>query len=789
MKLDLQPIEETSTNTQINTTYNENVEQISLAPNSASADTNVEQVSSTSVSAEIDTINNNVPELELDLQPIENDNTISDAVTDPIYERPANDKGWDIYATPKESISDKIGKAINLTKSLYYYPGINATEAGKGDVRSMELNAKEVFGELSEDESNELNNLESRGELNYGLRDRKNFSSWLSKGMAKNTRTLMPSIEVMKEGGIGSILAGVAGFVGGGILGLTKGAPVQGALAGLNTGVKLGGGFGSLKESTTLEIGSMYQEMKEFKDNDGNPLDENVLKGTAIVGGVLSGAFEIVGIDAALKTVPGYKEFKKKSLQEFTKEVLKNGFVRTKLVDLGKQYGRSVGTEIATEMLQEVVHIAGGEYAKFIEGNYDKTPFGKHIARTIETGIAAIAPSMILCGVGSGLSVSNVLIHKGMDKATADKIAAEMTNEEKTEFLNNNEDACSKILEDTLVDEHKVEVQSDYYNKLLEVGIEENQAYSASQIMGQYVKNFFGKNTKAFKDWYGKLNLTNKRLDDNQNQPIDNSARIKELEEKLNLLSQDDENFNQETFNQVLEEYNLLIANQSQPQLAKDIENNIQNEFNSTPEELESYFKADVENILLENNISPEELNIEDLKLYGSYTKGLNKKTSDLDVIVQYSGLMREDTAFNILNDAGIKITDTNGIERTVDFNPINRDKSGTIQEHIEYMNSLEKTSYQFAGEKAHTADLFSLDKAKQMLSQKVDAEKVRVETGWFKGVDGKFRFEISDADAVVDVDSIKKYREENIVEYNNKINEYNQEMTDLIKERDENII
>lgn len=53
-----------------------------------------------------------------------------------------------------------------------------------------------------------------------------------------------------------------------------------------------------------------------------------------------------------------------------------------------------------------------------------------------------------------------------------------------------------------------------------------------------------------------------------------------------------------------------------------------------------------------------------------------------------------------------------------------------------------------FAGQSAKTADTMALSTAQARLRDGDDAETVRQETGWFKGVDGKWRFEINDADA-----------------------------------------
>ena len=56
------------------------------------------------------------------------------------------------------------------------------------------------------------------------------------------------------------------------------------------------------------------------------------------------------------------------------------------------------------------------------------------------------------------------------------------------------------------------------------------------------------------------------------------------------------------------------------------------------------------------------------------------------------------------------------------------------------------KTDFSYASTKADTADKLRLDTAKQMLDSGSDSETVRKETGWFKGMDGAWRFEIDDS-------------------------------------------
>lgn len=53
---------------------------------------------------------------------------------------------------------------------------------------------------------------------------------------------------------------------------------------------------------------------------------------------------------------------------------------------------------------------------------------------------------------------------------------------------------------------------------------------------------------------------------------------------------------------------------------------------------------------------------------------------------------------------------------------------------------------YSFAGQNVANADLEALDTAEEMERRGVDAETIRQQTGWFRGRDGKWRFEIDDS-------------------------------------------
>ena len=90
-------------------------------------------------------------------------------------------------------------------------------------------------------------------------------------------------------------------------------------------------------------------------------------------------------------------------------------------------------------------------------------------------------------------------------------------------------------------------------------------------------------------------------------------------------------------------------------------------------EEMVSYY---VQAKIIENNLDAQ---VENVILSGSRCRGIEKFGSDLDVVVDYKGNIREDDFFNILHEDGFAIA---GI--AVDINPITEDKTGALAEYLE---------------------------------------------------------------------------------------------------------
>lgn len=69
---------------------------------------------------------------------------------------------------------------------------------------------------------------------------------------------------------------------------------------------------------------------------------------------------------------------------------------------------------------------------------------------------------------------------------------------------------------------------------------------------------------------------------------------------------------------------------------------------------------------------------MKEYRLYGSQVNGNATEESDLDILLEYEGTVREDDVFNILHEHEIQL---NGI--VVDVNPIKAECSGTIEDYL----------------------------------------------------------------------------------------------------------
>ena len=87
--------------------------------------------------------------------------------------------------------------------------------------------------------------------------------------------------------------------------------------------------------------------------------------------------------------------------------------------------------------------------------------------------------------------------------------------------------------------------------------------------------------------------------------------------------------------------------------------------------------------------------------------------------------------------------------KRVVDFDPLMVAGPSAVAGQLFPVEGAGKVLGMFAGPRADTADLEKLEAAQKMDAEGVSRDEIWDTTGWFKGPEGKWRFEISDDEAI----------------------------------------
>ena len=85
--------------------------------------------------------------------------------------------------------------------------------------------------------------------------------------------------------------------------------------------------------------------------------------------------------------------------------------------------------------------------------------------------------------------------------------------------------------------------------------------------------------------------------------------------------------------------------------------------------------------------IESDDFHIRSIYITGSRVQGRSRPSSDLDVVVEYTGKMREDDAFGMFaryrDEGRLYVLDCDGKRVKLDVNPIHPERTGTFAEYI----------------------------------------------------------------------------------------------------------
>lgn len=161
------------------------------------------------------------------------------------------------------------------------------------------------------------------------------------------------------------------------------------------------------------------------------------------------------------------------------------------------------------------------------------------------------------------------------------------------------------------------------------------------------------------------------------------------LEEAVHIILTDDPFPNMERTPVDYEELDEKVeeANRIEPSEMKQERTALVSDRTEPVSDLNGMSPAEIEETVLAYAQSKAEENGYDVqvlaaRVYGSRTAGIEREDSDVDIVIEYQGDLREDDFFAMLHEDGLSI---GGMP--VDINPITAEKSGTIEEYFARAN------------------------------------------------------------------------------------------------------
>lgn len=156
---------------------------------------------------------------------------------------------------------------------------------------------------------------------------------------------------------------GVIGAAAGAVAGAATANPALPA-AGFTLGALSGWRYGAAIEAGKLEMNLAYLDYEKLKDDAGQPLDRDTIRGLSGMVGVINGALEgMTGVEALANKLPGIRSLSRDGL----KELLKTPTMRAAVLSYAKNVGQTMATEGVTEALQFYITQAGGVMAKALK--------------------------------------------------------------------------------------------------------------------------------------------------------------------------------------------------------------------------------------------------------------------------------------------------------------------------------------------------------------------------------------------------------------------------------------
>lgn len=159
------------------------------------------------------------------------------------------------------------------------------------------------------------------------------------------------------------------------------------------------------------ESGSIARELLQMRDDDGKPLDDDIVDMASRFYGGISSAIEQIGAEGMLQAM-GLKSITKIGLKNAVKEAIKDKTKREIFVGIARDFTKAIGSEATEEamqsFLQSGVQRAAKDFARLYRGdNYEAENIIdgliEDLAAAGEAGLQGAKSSIMMAGVPAGI--------------------------------------------------------------------------------------------------------------------------------------------------------------------------------------------------------------------------------------------------------------------------------------------------------------------------------------------------------------------------------------------------
>ncbi len=224
----------------------------------------------------------------------------------------------------------------------------------------------------------------------------------------------------------GALERGAWGAVAGGLgtLALTRNPAL--AMKGVQLGAGVGARYGAAEATWALESGSTYLELRGAKDEDGRPLDRDVVAGAAIVAGAVKTGIELAEFELQLKTLDPLKAALQGDVAGLKQLLGADSGLRATLSRVARSKAAAAAAgEPVEEFFQEGVDQGAQAFARSVtEGRLITTPFSQQ--KGLEAAGAALPAGAAMGSVGPVLGYALQAARQGREERGAKQLPAVM---------------------------------------------------------------------------------------------------------------------------------------------------------------------------------------------------------------------------------------------------------------------------------------------------------------------------------------------------------------------------